>query len=154
MATDKQEKFIDEYLIDLNATQAAIRAGYSANSAMEQGYQLLHNTSVLSLLKVKQEALAKRTGLSQEWVISRLKEVTERCMQAEPVLDNKGQPTGEYIFQATGANRSLELLGKHIGMFNDKLKVIIETPQANVFPMGQNERSELPAASEAVDSLH
>lgn len=136
MATDKQERFIDEYLIDLNATQAAIRAGYSAHSAMELGYQLLQKPSVLGILKNKQEALAKRTELSQEWVISRLKTITERCMQAEPVLDSKGIPTGEYIFQATGANKSLELLGKHIGMFNDKLKITIETPQARVFPMG------------------
>ncbi len=44
--TAKQQAFCDEYLIDLNATQAAIRAGYSKKTAMEQGYQLLQKTSV------------------------------------------------------------------------------------------------------------
>lgn len=153
--TEKQKRFIDEYLVDLNATQAAKRSGYSAHTAMEQGYQLLQNTSVLGHLRVKQEALAKRTELTQDWVISRLKEVAERCMSAEPVLDHDGEPTGEYIFQANGANRSLELLGKHIGMFNDKLKITIETPSARVYPLGlENEQHRLPAASETVDSVH
>ena len=50
--TDKQKKFVEEYLIDLNATQACIRAGYSPKTAMEQGYQLLQKTSV-------QEAIAE-----------------------------------------------------------------------------------------------
>jgi phage terminase small subunit len=66
-----------------------------------------------------------KLALDKTWVIERLMQVTERCMQAEPVLDNKGKPTGEYKFDAAGANRSLELLGKEIGMFASKAEVNI-----------------------------
>jgi phage terminase small subunit len=56
----------------------------------------------------------------RKWVLTSLKAVAKRCMQAEPVLDSKGTPTGEYTFQASGANRALELLGKEYGMFVDR----------------------------------
>ena len=51
---DKQQRFVDEYLIDLNATQAAIRAGYSEKTAEQQGYQLLQKTSVLKAIEEAQ----------------------------------------------------------------------------------------------------
>jgi hypothetical protein len=56
----------------------------------------------------------------RKWVLSSLKDVAKRCMQTEPVRDSKGRPTGEYTFQASGANRALELLGKEYGMFVDR----------------------------------
>ena len=55
--TQKQKQFVEEYLIDLNATQAAIRAGYSPQTAQEQGYQLLQKTSVQSAIG---KAMAER----------------------------------------------------------------------------------------------
>lgn len=58
-----------------------------------------------------------KTGLDREWVISRLMRVAERCMQAEPVLDRKGNPTGEYQFDSMGANAALRMLGDTLGMF-------------------------------------
>ena len=58
-----------------------------------------------------------KTGLDREWVITRLMQVAERCMQAEPVLDKKGQPTGEYQFDSSGANQALKMLGDTMGMF-------------------------------------
>jgi hypothetical protein len=58
--------------------------------------------------------------LSREWVLEGLKTVVRRCLQAEPLCDKRGRPTGEYTFQAAGANRALELLGKELGMFIDK----------------------------------
>ena len=63
-----------------------------------------------------------KNGLDRGWVISRLMTVTERCMQAEPVLDKDGNPTGEYKFDSGGANRALELLGKTMRMFEGKEK--------------------------------
>jgi phage terminase small subunit len=56
--TDKQKRFVEEYLIDLNATQAAIRAGYSPDTAEVQGYQLLQKTSVSSAMS---KAIAERS---------------------------------------------------------------------------------------------
>jgi phage terminase small subunit len=59
-------------------------------------------------------------AVERKWVLTSLKAVAKRCMQAEPVIDSKGRPTGEYTFQASGANRALELLGKEYGMFVDR----------------------------------
>lgn len=58
-----------------------------------------------------------KTGLDREWVISRLMTVAERCMQSEPVLDRKGEPTGEYQFDSSGANQALKMLGDTMGLF-------------------------------------
>jgi phage terminase small subunit len=66
--TAKQQAFCDEYLIDLNATQAAVRAGYSKKTAMEQGYQLLQKTSV-------QEYIADRMAEKEAELIASQDEV-------------------------------------------------------------------------------
>lgn len=121
--TDKQKRFADEYLIDLNAKQAAIRTGYSAKTAEVQGSRLLSNAKVLAYIRSKQKALEKKTSVTIEWIIEQLVSVYEKSMQAQPVVDYKGDPTGEYKFEANAANRSLELLGKHLGMFSDKLQL-------------------------------
>ena len=67
--TDKQKKFVEEYLIDLNATQACIRAGYSPKTAMEQGYQLLQKTSVQEAIAERMAARSRRTGVNQDRVV-------------------------------------------------------------------------------------
>jgi phage terminase small subunit len=121
--TPKQERFITEYMIDLNATQAAIRAGYSPKTAMEQGYQLLQKTSVKNMIEVEQNKRAGKVGLDSEWVLRRLKTISDRCIQEEPVLDNQGNPTGEYKFDSSGANKATELIGKHLGMFKDNVNL-------------------------------
>lgn len=58
-----------------------------------------------------------KTGLDREWVISRLMSVVDRCMQSEPVLDKKGEPTGEFQFDSSGANTALRMLGDTMGLF-------------------------------------
>lgn len=58
-----------------------------------------------------------KTGLDREWVISRLMSVVDRCMQAQPVLDKKGNPTGEFQFDSSGANQALRMLGDTMGLF-------------------------------------
>ena len=59
-----------------------------------------------------------RTEVSQDWVIERLVDNFERAMQVRPVTDARGKPTGEYTYHGAVANRALELLGKHLGMFD------------------------------------
>ena len=124
--TDKQKRFVEDYLVDLNATQAAVRAGYSAKTAEQQAYQLLQKTSVSEAIAAAQAARSERTELTQDWVLDRLREVTERCMQHKAVLDHEGNPMGEYKFNASGANKSIELIGRHLGTFKDNLKVKLE----------------------------
>ncbi len=70
--TDKQKAFVQEYLIDLNATQAAIRAGYSKDTASEQGYQLLHKTSVKEAIDIAKEERARRTEITADRVLEEL----------------------------------------------------------------------------------
>jgi phage terminase small subunit len=70
--TPKQERFVQEYLIDLNATQAAIRAGYSIKTAEEQGYQLLRKTSVAEAIAAAQQKRAVRTEITQDRVLQEL----------------------------------------------------------------------------------
>lgn len=68
----KQERFVAEYLIDLNATQAAIRAGYSAKTASSQGERLLRHVEVQALLGERQKKLAAKFELTQERVVAEL----------------------------------------------------------------------------------
>lgn len=125
--TPKQARFVEEYLKDMNATQAAIRSGYSADSAAQQGERLLRNADVAAEVAKAIGARSDRVQVDQDWVLSRLVQVAERCMQAEPVTDREGEPTGEYRFEAAGANRALELVGKHLGMFTEKLDVKLQS---------------------------
>lgn len=119
----KQQRFVEEYLCDLNATQAAIRAGYSERTAYSQGQRLLKHAEVQKAIIEGQQKRAERVELSQDWVLARLIENVERSMQAEPVLDSDGIPTGEYKYAGNWANKALELLGKHLGMFVERHEV-------------------------------
>jgi len=67
--TPKQEAFVREYLVDLNATQAAIRAGYSQRTANEQGARLLANVSVRAAIEAAQAERAERVGISADAVL-------------------------------------------------------------------------------------
>ena len=126
--TDKQTSFVREYLVDLNATQAAIRAGYSERTASRIGPQLLGKPWVREVIEKAQAKRAKRVEVTQDYVINNLVEIVERTMQRRPVTDRKGeQVTDEegravWTFDAKGASRALELLGKHLGVFTDKVQ--------------------------------
>lgn len=132
--TDKQTAFVREYLVDLNATQAAIRAGYSGKSAARIGVELLNKTHIAQAVAAAQAKRARRVEVTQDYVISNLVEIVERTMQRAPVTDRKGgQVTDEdgravWCFDAKGANKALELLGKHLGIFTDKVKAEVSGP--------------------------
>lgn len=132
--TDKQKEFVRQYLVDLNATQAAIRAGYSMKTAYRQGADLLQKTSIREAIEKAQAKRARRVEVTQDYVLSNLVEVVERTMQRAPVLDRKGeQVTDEegravWTFDAKGANRALELLGKHLGIFADRVRAEVSGP--------------------------
>lgn len=118
--TPKQEKFVDEYLVDLNAKQAAIRAGYSAKTAEVQGSKLLRNPKVAEEVTRRRTQIKERLEINQEWVVARLVDNVERAMQAQPVKDREGNVTGDYVYQGAVANGALGLLGRFLGMFGPK----------------------------------
>ena len=123
MKKGRQRLFVQEYLLDLSATQAAIRAGYSPKTARSQGQRLLTKPDVRKAIDEAQKVRQVRTQISADYVLNNLKEVAERCMQAEPVLDKEGNPTSEYRFEHAGANKALELLGKNLKLFTDRLEI-------------------------------
>ncbi len=117
--TPKQARFVEEYLLDLNATAAAKRAGYSERTAYAQGQRLVKHVEIAAAVQKAQEARSERTKINQDWVIERLVGVYEASMEARPVCDKNGEEKG-FTFNPTAANRALELIGKHKGMFIDR----------------------------------
>lgn len=97
--TPKQSLFVQEYLLDLNATQAAIRAGYSARTAYSQGQRLLKVVEVQAEIAAAQEQRAEKTKITAEWVLQKAAQVFE---EAHASNDRKN------------ALRALEMCGKHV----------------------------------------
>lgn len=116
--TPKQQVFVDRYLVHLNATKAAEEAQYK--NPNDLGWRLLQKPHIQAAIQLGRARMAARNEVDQDWVLSRLKKNVERCMQEAPVLDSSGKPTGEYAYNASAANRALELLGKHLGMFAER----------------------------------
>ena len=108
---DKRRAFVREYLIDLNATQAAIRAGYSPKTARAQGHRLLTDADIQGELQTAQAKRAEKAALSAEWVLARLR------IEAEG-LGPDTTPTARV--------RAAELLGKHLGMFTERQEITLK----------------------------
>lgn len=119
--TEKQQRFVDAYLVDPNAKLAAKLAGYADPG--RQGWQVLNYPEVKAALSARQGALRAKADLDAAWVLDRLKLISDRCIQGEPVLDSQGAQTGEWKFEPAAATRATELIGKHIGMFREKVEV-------------------------------
>lgn len=102
--TAKQKRFVEEYLIDLNATQAAIRAGYSKKTAGSIGEENLKKPEIASAIFSAQRSREQRTGITQDWALERLKREAE--------------------FEGVGSSHSarvsaLGLAMKHLGMLKE-----------------------------------
>lgn len=143
--TDKQEQFCLEYLTDLNATQAAIRAGYSESTANEQGSRMLAKVNVQKRIAELQAERAERLQIQQDDILRELASIafaspahymdvvqvdgTSRILvkptaewteqQKAAVTSIKNTPNGVEI-RLSDKVKALELLGKHLGMFNRK----------------------------------
>lgn len=118
----KQETFCQEYLKDLNATQACIRAGYSAKNADVIGPELLGKSWVKARIQELMDKRANRTELTADKVLRDIEELRLKCNQGVPVLDREGKPTGEWKFEAHVALKASELQGKHLKLFTDKIE--------------------------------
>ncbi len=122
---ERQYRFVHEYLKDFDGAAAYKRAGYKAtgNSAEANASRLLRQAKVRETLARVREEIAERTLVDKEFVMKSLRENLARALQRVPVMDKEGNPTGEWVYNGTVANKALELLGKELGMFGDKLEV-------------------------------
>lgn len=134
---EKQAIFCREYVVDYNGKQAAIRAGYAEGSAEVAASRLLSQDKVLSYVRELQAEQTKRLAISADWVVQGYLEIYNRCMQAKEVFSwdyatKSQQPTGEWVFDAKGAQSALDAIGKFLGMFTQKVehsgKVEAENP--------------------------
>lgn len=115
--TPKQQRFVEEYLVDLNATQAAIRAGFSAKTAEWIGPQVLGKTHVQSAIQTAKNARAIKTGLTAEKVMADIETIKRSCMRE--ITDPQ---TGESVMiDPKAALKAAELEGKHLGIWLDKV---------------------------------
>jgi phage terminase small subunit len=146
--TKKQKLFCEEYLIDLNATQAAIRAGYSVNSAREIGSENLTKPDIRAYIDKALAERSKRTGINADRVIQELAKIallniTDVVNADDATIKGNANredtaailsvkvktiPTenGEIVEREIKMNdkiKALELLGKHLGMFKDKVEL-------------------------------
>jgi len=121
--TARRQRFVEEYLADpeLNATRAYERAGYKARGGAARvcAHRLLADPDVAAAIAEAMRERSERVQVTADSVVQRLDEVANRCLQAVPMVQS-GLPTGEYRFDSAGANRALELLGKHLGMFAER----------------------------------
>ncbi|MHB9902062.1 terminase small subunit [Clostridium botulinum] len=164
--THKQKKFCDEYLIDLNVTQAAIRSGYSKKYAMAHAYELLDKSKIKEYIDKKMKDREKRTEITQDKVLQELAKiafvngadfakVVEKSYM-KPIYDKEGNKIDEeevfykdveltltddlpedkkkaiaaikqtkFGIEVASCDKvkALELLGRHLGMFKDKVEV-------------------------------
>ena len=127
---DKQQRFVDEYIIDLNATQAAIRAGYSPKTAGSQAFDLLKKPEIQSAVEEAKKAREKRTHITQDWVIREMVEqyhvadqrVPKIAFDGEQMTDVNGAPVFVPVDSATAA-KMLDSLAKHTGAYDKDNKV-------------------------------
>ena len=115
--TARQSAFCAEYLVDLNGTQAAIRAGYSVKGAHVQAAQLLSNAKVSSHLQKLMDARADRVQRNADDVLKDIQKVKESCMSE--AFDQQGNAV---MVDAKAALKALELEGRHLKMFTDKIE--------------------------------
>ena len=143
--TPKQRKFVAEYLVDLNATRAAIRAGYSAKTADRIGPELLGKTCVREAVEAAQKRREKRTEITQDRVLNELARVAfgnsravmswgpgglvlrdsaelteDEAALVSEVRETTTKDGGSMALKTHDKMKALELLGKHLGMFDKK----------------------------------
>lgn len=116
----KHERFCQEYVIDYNGAQAAIRAGYKEKSARGQASELLTNPNILARIREIQQEQIKRLAISQDYVVLQLIDTYNCCREPKPVMEwdytkREWVQSGMYQFDSKGALKALELLGKHLG---------------------------------------
>ena len=140
---DKQQRFVDEYLVDLDATKAAIRAGYAPKTAAQAGYKLVHKSLVSAAIAREEAARSCRTGIAADRVLRELariafvdpgKVINFDTAEVLPNVteDDRTVIAGVKIKTVAGDNgtmtereikfcdklKALDMLAKHLGLYD------------------------------------
>lgn len=151
--TEKQKQFVDEYLIDLNATQAAIRAGYKVDNARQTATENLAKPYIAEAIEKALAERSRRTGINQDRVIQELAKIAFvnitdivngdceilpdadeadlaaiESVKVKTIPTKSGEIGVEREVKLSSKLKALEMLGKHLGMWNDKLDVNLNVP--------------------------
>lgn len=151
--TEKQRRFVDEYLIDLNATRAAIRAGYKVDNARQTATENLAKPYIAEAIEKAIAERSRRTGINQDRVIQELAKiafvnitdiVNNDCeilsdadradlaaiesVKVKTIPTKNGEMGVEREVKLSSKLKALEMLGKHLGMWNNKLEVSMNVP--------------------------
>lgn len=107
--TDKQRNFVNEYMKDMNASAAYLRAGYQCTeeAARRAGSRLLSNVDIQSEIGQRTDKMQQESGMSVQWVLEKYKKIIERNEDTDPSV----------------AKGALDSVAKHYGMFKDKVEV-------------------------------
>ena len=143
--TAKQQRFCDEYLIDLNATQAAIRAGYSEKYANTNVTKLLQNTTIKEFIEKRMAEKQSELIADQDEVLKYLTSVMRGQTQAEVVVVEN---IGDYMSQARTMQKApdekerlkaAELLGKRYGLYTDRVNEVVDLDLNITVDYGDND---------------
>lgn len=118
----KHERFAQEYILDYNATAAALRTGYKESNARKQGSALLTNQDILARVRELQQEQAKRLAITADMVLIEALKTYQKCLSPTPVLQRnektgKYEEVGIYTFDSKGALKALDMLGKATGLY-------------------------------------
>lgn len=120
--TDKQEMFCKEYLVDLNATRAAIRAGYSEKTAKDIACENLAKPYLQERIQELMANRAEKVTVTAENVLKSILDIRDTSTQKIALTDKEGNETGYDMLDKNAALKANELLGKHLVLFTDKVE--------------------------------
>ena len=151
MLTEKQKRFVEEYLIDMNGARAARAAGYSESAARETASRLLKTPEVAQAIRKARESLSERTEITQDWVLQRwaaiadvdkraffddagrLRPVSEWTREMALAVDGLDvtETEGEIAvkiskLKLSSSKAALDSIARHLGMFKDKVEVSVD----------------------------
>lgn len=149
---ERKAKFADAFFRLNNVKLAALEVGYSEKSASSTGTRLLKDAQVISLIQEKRTKAQEESFLETMNVAKSFKQIFDRCMQHQPVMEYNYQTkmmepvrdehgNAVYTFDSTGANRAMENIAKHIGFFeidNRQKAPVIQVAIQNNYNDGNN----------------